>query len=414
MTLNPPTDQSVEPAVEPSQSMSLEPAVRLCIANPWFYPVLVGPGERFRRYAPGLRRRGIDVSVVTVQHPGLSGHEVVNGISVERLPAKSGVRWRERVFVYRLLPRYLKRSDRPDVYQFFSASQWVVPFLWAMKVLRIPSLLVFTLLGEGRGSPLRRWLRTRYFRFLFKSFDSIVTSSGVMTDELDKLGVPLTRIHTIPNGVNLERFRPAGESERADLRRRLDLADEDEVVLFIGAILPRKAVDVLLEGWLEVAAARPRARLVLVGDKNEHQSKFQAFRDKLGGLVDQLPDPTRVTFTGSLPNVEDYLRASDLFVFPSIREGMPNVVPEAMATGLASILTPFKGLPTEFGTPGEHYSLVERTPTALGSEILRLLENRVQRAELGRKARTWVEEHMDVETSLDRFSGLYRELAGRG
>jgi glycosyltransferase involved in cell wall biosynthesis len=118
-----------------------------------------------------------------------------------------------------------------------------------------------------------------------------------------------------------------------------------------------------------------------------------------------------VTFTGAVDNVEAYLQTADVFVFPSRKEGMPNVVPEAFACGLASILTPFKGLPDEFGRPGEQYVLVERNAEALATAINAILDDPERRRQLGRRGRKWVEEHLDVEISLDRYADLYYELA---
>jgi colanic acid/amylovoran biosynthesis glycosyltransferase len=92
---------------------------------------------------------------------------------------------------------------------------------------------------------------------------------------------------------------------------------------------------------------------------------------------------------------------------------MPNVVPEAFGCGLTSILTPFKGLPAEFGRPGEQYVLAERTAEALATAINTLLDDPELRQQLGRHGRAWVEEHMDVERSLDLYAGLYRELVER-
>ena len=106
------------------------------------------------------------------------------------------------------------------------------------------------------------------------------------------------------------------------------------------------------------------------------------------------------------------MKACDFFVFPSQREGMPNVVPEAMATGLPSILTPFKGLPEEFGRPGEEYLLVERTPEELADALGRVLDDPELAARLGAKAREWVEDNLDVEDSLDAYARLYAELGG--
>src|SRR5687768_11878256 len=167
--------------------------IDLCLANPWFYPVVVGPGERFRRYAPGLRKRGVKLRVVTVQHSGLERREVIDGIQIDRIPIRGRSRWQERTFIYRLLPLFRSSEGRPQVLQFFGYTPWNIPFLLLARLLGIPTVLVFTMLGSPEGSGFRGWLGRKGRRWLFEAYDCVVTSSGVMTEELRAVGVSRTR-----------------------------------------------------------------------------------------------------------------------------------------------------------------------------------------------------------------------------
>ena len=385
------------------------PDVRVEIVNPWFYPVLVGPGERFRRYAPGLARRGIRLSVVTARGEGLSAHEEVSGISVTRVASAAGSRFREKTLAYRTLGRLGGRSG-PDVMQVFSANPWNVPVVWLLRVLGRPAVLVATMVAEGAGTGrwglLRKWFR----RWVHSGYGRIVTSSGVMTDIMrGEAGGSPDRVVTIPNGVDLDRFQPVDDQEKARLRSELGIGPEP-AVLFVGGIYPRKHPHTLLEAWQDVAKRHPDAQLILVGPRPDEE-KYREFHETVDRLAAAVPDPDRVRFTGGVRNVDDYMKACDLFVFPSEREGMPNVVPEAMAAQMPVILTAFKGLPAEFGRDEEEFLLVPRTPEGLADALCRLLEDRETAAGLARRARAWVEEHLDVEVSLDAYARLYAELA---
>ena len=90
---------------------------------------------------------------------------------------------------------------------------------------------------------------------------------------------------------------------------------------------------------------------------------------------------------------------------------MPNVVPEAMACGIPVVMTPFIGLPDEFGTPGQHYVLTSWDTTRLSVDIQGLLGDRNRRRLLSEEARKWVELNFDVNHSLDKYASLYHELA---
>jgi glycosyltransferase involved in cell wall biosynthesis len=191
----------------------------------------------------------------------------------------------------------------------------------------------------------------------------------------------------------------------------LGLGAESEIVLFVGPLTKRKGLDCLAAAWKRVARERPHAHLVLVGPERAPHAEGGSFGEWIRAQLGRGVGADRVTFAGRVSNVEEYLRAADLFVFPSRWEGMPNVVCEAFASGLACILTPFLGLPAEFGTPGEQYILVDHDPEHLGAAISTLLANPELRGTLGRAARAWAEDHLDREQSLDQWAALCRDVA---
>ena len=371
-----------------------------------------GAVQRFRRYAPGLRQRGIRLRGLTYRRGEIIVFDPFDAPPTGLSFQKGSSFWVEPALLYRLMARGWSGLDTPHVLQFFSASHWNTPFLSAVRRLGIPCLHVATLSGSTRGSRLRKRLRTAYRSWLFQPFDRIVVSSEVIRSELKATGIRASRIDTIPNGVDLQRFRPAkSRDESREIRRHLGIGFGDEVVIFVGGILPRKGVDILLEAWRLVARQRPRAHLLLLGHRHEDQAKFHSFRDRLNQLVNDSPVPERITFTGMVGDVERYLRVADVFVFPSHREGMGNAVLEAMATGLPCVLTRFQGFPEDFGTAGREYVLARRTPTDLAAAMLDLLDRNDKCHAMGKRARSWSETHLDVGISLDRYACLYRELA---
>jgi glycosyltransferase involved in cell wall biosynthesis len=233
-----------------------------------------------------------------------------------------------------------------------------------------------------------------------------------MRDQLLDLGVTV-RIECIPNGVDLGRFRPAVDGEeRKAIRSALGIADHHTVITAVGAVHPRKGTDTLLAAWVELAKRFPESHLYIIGlRKDLSYPDLTAFRRKLQDLVGQSGAPERVHFTGLVRNVEDYLRVSDVFAFPSQREGLPNVVLEAMASGLPVIMTPFVGLSAALGVAGREYLLVDQDPQALAAALTRVISVSRLRQRLASNGRSWVETHMDLESSLDRYAALYYELA---
>jgi glycosyltransferase involved in cell wall biosynthesis len=218
-----------------------------------------------------------------------------------------------------------------------------------------------------------------------------------MRDFYWSLGVTAP-MSVIPNGVDLERFRSNDlEREKHLARQILGISTMANVVLFVGSIIHRKGVDLLLSAFTRVAAVNPRAELVLVGPRDDGGTEGErAFQARIDELVRKSGVAERIRFTGHVAAVDTHLRAADVLVLPSSREGMGNVVLEAMATGVPTVLTPYLGLPDEFGAPGVQYVLSAPEADCLATHIQSLLED------------------MGMSDVIDAYARIYHDLAAYG
>ncbi|MFT4515480.1 MAG: teichuronic acid biosynthesis glycosyltransferase TuaC, partial [Planctomycetota bacterium] len=143
--------------------------------------------------------------------------------------------------------------------------------------------------------------------------------------------LPESEVVTVRNGVDLERFVPGNP---VAARRALGLPEVGRIVVSVGRLVAGKGFDVAVRAVRDL----PNTTLVLVGDGPE--------RSKLAGLGGD-----RVKFLGVLPATEvaTAYQAADVFVLPSHREGWPNVVTEALASGLPVVATPVGGIPQILG-----------------------------------------------------------------
>jgi glycosyltransferase involved in cell wall biosynthesis len=408
---------------------------RLCLASPVFFPTYGGSQLRFKRYLPGLRARDLDIRVFTgtphskemsAEESALWGDYPVgefmppgdiDGIPVHRvrLPDTKGKR-RTRTYNRKLLELCDNPDYRPDVLQMVGPLKPLsIPLLRKLRARGIPTLYAVTVAPPKPAK--RKWysLAQRREIELFNLLDCIVTNNQPLKEFVRAMGIR-TRVEIIPNGVDLARFRPAeNPEERQSLRDALGLSPEDTVITSIGGIMPRKGSDLLIEAWANLAQDYPAAHLVLVGPRKDlEQPGLRLFRRKLENLVQGSGAPRRVHFTGLSDKAGAYLRASDIFVLPSEREGMPNAVLEAMASRVPTILTPFKGLSADLGTAGAQYLLCERTAPALASTLRQLLDDAQLRARIARQGYDWVRQTMSLDKSLDRYAALYHELAAQG
>ena len=407
--------------------------VELCLASQHFYPTHGGAQLRFLRYLPGLRKRGIETRVLSgtpklkklvgpnplAESDGLSPDDILSGepindISMHRveLPDKAG--WRRSLVFNQALLNFCTGPDyRPDVVQVVSSLQpRSLPWLLRLRRRGIPVIYAYTIPASLPSHPVKRAFRRWTLRNLYRHVDCMVVGSAVMRDLALDIGVK-TRFEVIPNGVNLKRFRTAQDkAERRSLRGSLGVGENEKMITTIGAVHPRKGSDVLLEAYVQLKKQFPETHLFLVGlRKDLKYPGLDDFRSKLQELIIASGTPEYIHFTNTVRNPEDYLRASDVFVFPSMREGLPNAVLEAMASRVPVILTPFIGLSEDLGQAGREYLLVEREPADIAAAITKVLGDNGLHTKLADAGRSWVERTMDLEKTLDRYAAMYHDLA---
>ncbi|MCP4420164.1 MAG: glycosyltransferase family 4 protein [Chloroflexi bacterium] len=406
--------------------------IKLCLASRFYYPIYSGGAQRFKRYLPGLRDRNVETYVFTGT-PVLKRAKAFNtqitwqdtpvgqmmplqmtdNAPVHRLRLPdAGVRRSDMLYSRQLVKFSRQPTYQADLVQFLPLQLWYAPALLQLRRLKIPTVATYNLLRKRPSKPINRFLQDRYWRFPFQLVDCVLVNSSFMRENLRNVGVT-TRIEVIPNGVNTNHFHPERTGQiRQKIRQSLNIGQDENVIIAVGSVEPRKGTDLLLEAWSHLAQTGRSSHLLIVGPRPDRQNPtFAQFHQKLKTLATASRTPEKVHFVGQVNNVADYLRAADLFVFTSRREGLPNVVLEAMSTALPVIMTPFLGLSSELGQANRHYRLAERTPHALAETIQQLLDNRGWRQQLGETARHWVEAELDVEKSLDQLAFLYAELA---
>ncbi|HEX6039064.1 glycosyltransferase family 4 protein [Longimicrobium sp.] len=200
------------------------------------------------------------------------------------------------------------------------------------------------------------------------------------------------RVSVIYNGVDADACASAPPAD-------LGLPAGALVVGCVGRMEPSKGLAELADAWPRVEAALPGAHLVIVG-----RGTFDAeLRARLAGR--------RVLFTGHRADLPSVMAALDLLVLPSYSEGVPNVVMEAMAAGKPVLATAVSGVP-ELVVDGETGLLIPpRDADAIADGLIRLGTDAALRARLGAAGMARVREHFTLETMVDGYDRLLRDVA---
>jgi glycosyltransferase involved in cell wall biosynthesis len=209
-------------------------------------------------------------------------------------------------------------------------------------------------------------LPCRWILWAAKRCSKIITVSDALRDRLTEIGVAANKIETLRNGVDLDLFRP--RSDREELRRKLGMSGP--TLLSVGHLIERKGHHIVIEAL----TALPGVNLVIVGSG--------PMQDKLAGLARKCNVHKRVTFAGILPQQElvKYYCAADALVLASSREGMANVLLEALACGTPVAATPYWGNPEVVADPRAGILTNGRTQHAIAEAVNELLQNAPDRA----------------------------------
>ena len=271
----------------------------------------------------------------------------------------------------------------------------------AARVARVP-LVVHGEHGREVADPEGRNLRrNRIRRALAPLVHHFVTVSADLRRWLiEDVRVPAAKVTAIHNGVDLSRFGRAGKLES---RMRLSLPADASIVGTVGRLDPVKDQAGLIQAFAQVRAQHPAALLVVAGDG--------PCRAELERVAAGLGQRDHVRLLGNRDDIPTVMAALDVFVLPSIAEGISNTILEAMATGLPVVATRVGGNP-ELIEEGVGGALIPRSdPGALAAAIAAYTGDAELRRRHGQASRQRAIGHFSLERMAQTYANLYTALA---
>lgn len=337
--------------------------MNLLLLNYEFPPLGGGASTATHNIALQLVRRGHAVHVLTSRYGHQPEEEVIDGIRVYRVAS-----WRRGIhdcglvgaasylfFAFFKLRRLL-RENKYDVFHYFFSLPTGLLSLYSNGLCRFPYILSLRGSDVPGYDPTAPWLQILHgllkpiTRLIWKRAGTVVALSEGLREFAHRTapGVP---IMVIPNGIDVEAFRPAGNGHSGPARLLK--------IITVARLIERKGLDLLLEAVSRFS--NPEIHLSIVGTGQEESN--------LKNLASQLKLTGMVEFHGyrSQPDLEKLYNEADLFVLPSMAESFGMVILEAMACGLPVVATNVGGIPEIIGQnengilvdPGRVESLVE-------------------------------------------------------
>jgi glycosyltransferase involved in cell wall biosynthesis len=233
----------------------------------------------------------------------------------------------------------------------------------------------------------------------------VLCNSQSMRSEALVLGVaPASKLQTLgdgsSNGVDVDRFSPGA----CNLRIFLGIPEKAPVVGFVGRLTRDKGIPELIEAFDTILKRQPETHLLLVG-------WFDAAEDALAAEVRaRITRHPRIHCTGFVADTAPYYRAMDVMVLPTWREGFPNVVLEAAATGIPVVTTLSTGSRDSVVPEVTGLLVPPGYPEAISEAVLKLLSEPVRLIEMGQAARAWVCGHYANQLVLGLAVSFYEKM----
>jgi glycosyltransferase involved in cell wall biosynthesis len=351
-----------------------------------------------------LRRAGFRVVLVCSPGPLVDKTAASAGVEAASIPMRRTIApAADPIALFRLWWKLGK--CKPDLVEFGTPKAGLLGTLAAW--LRGVPRRVYMLRGLKleRSSGLKRWILLSAERLACACAHVVLCNSASLRAEALALRLaPEAKLLVLgegsSNGVDVERFSPGP----SDIREKFDIPREAPVVGFVGRFTRDKGLPELMEAFDLILLAEPSTHLLLVG-------WFDASEDALDArLCDRILSHPRIHCTGFVSDTAPYYRAMDVMVLPTWREGFPNAVLEAAATGIPVVTTESTGSRDAVVAEVTGLLIPPGYPEAIYESVIKLLRDPERRLRMGAAARAWVMEHYSEERVLGLTADYYLSL----
>ena len=380
-----------------------------------FHPIIGGAERQAKLLAQTLRGKGVKVSILTgCWRFGTPHYEEIDGIQIVRnfacwgMFGIKGVRTLGGLIYMFTLGLYLFIHRRKyDIIHVHQALYPAFVSVFVGKQILGKPVLVKTA-SSGETSDIKGLKRFPFgsfqLKYLLKKMELLVAVSKVSAKEFEQLRFPKERIVNIPNGVEVPKE---------------DRTSYDQVIHAIttARLSREKGVDILLKAWKNVFKEEKTLKLTIIGSG--------PLEEEMKRMTQSLNVGESVKFVGFVSNVETYLKNADMFILASRTEGMSNALLEAMSYGFPCIATNVGGNGELLGGEDKEIRLGEYVIArngllvnpddvkGLSKAILYLVRHKEERAELGRKSRTFIKENYSIDSIAGRYISLYQFMLNK-
>jgi len=247
---------------------------------------------------------------------------------------------------------------------------------------------------HGKSYYHEKWRRRLAYRTIAKWSKMVAVSDDIRNFLITQVGIKKNNVLTIHNGIDTKAYIGRSHVERAHQNGRTEY-----VIGAVGSLYPVKGHTYLLQALAIVLKTQPEVVCRIAGQGH--------LLPQLEAEAGDLGIANQITFLGLRDDIPEVLRNIDVFVLPSLSEGLPLSVLEAMAAGKPVIATDVGGVSEVLQDQITGFMVPAKDPKALAARILQLMADRTIAERFGRAGREKIEQEFSLETMTKRYEALY-------
>lgn len=351
-------------------------------------PTNAGDGKSAFTFAKALQKQNVSVEILTLnKNKSFSPKENIEGIKIIRIPYynKSFI----QKFISRIItiPYFLKYASKNKMILIYGGVMNHRALIFTSKLLGKKVIFRSTLLEYDDFKTLLdvSTLKRFYRKFIYGLLNGYFSINKVFSARFTEQFNGSISIFESIQGVDLSTFKAVNQEKKSDLRKSFNLPENKLIIISVGFLIHRKGYKEVFETLEQIN--QDFLYIVAGNYKDENNYYSSSIRQEMNELhsigVNKLKN--KIIFLGSVQNVNEYLQCADIFLHNSFQEGTPNVLLEAMACGIASVVRKLDGI-TDQIIEHEKDGYIFENSEKMKAHIQQLIADNDLRSELGEKA----------------------------
>lgn len=379
---------------------------RLLVIAPQFFPTIGGYEISTLRILKELSKKMSAIYVITERSSKeLKKFEIKDGINIYRWWCIKQKKLHTPTSIMGLFFKLLKFSRKTNIWYIPTVNLFTIFTIIIGKILQKKIIIRSATTGKlGINNIFRNSILRPLLNKIIFSTDYIIVPSLKALDEAKTFGFNEKKVRLISNGVDIRRFVKYTQKDIKLLKERYK-TQNFKVVIYVGRLSPEKNPLGLLKSWSQINIDLYKSwKLLYVGDGPQYQELIEE--------VKKLSLQSSVEIIGAQKNISDWLNISEIFVQPSLDEGMSNALLEAMSCSLPIISTNVGG--SNIVSEGKCGYVVERNnEDAFSNAMQNLMSDQEQRNKYSLKAREIIQRNYSLTICSEKYLNLYEDLINK-